>query len=211
MAVTEQEKPPQLRPAWVTRTHDWIAPRLAVALLLTALVVLGIWLIPTVLQAPEKGQVGIAPAAACPSHGRPAFRCEVNAIRKAHHLVPLKPNLRLVAAARRQAHDMVRRDYFGHVSPEGSTVEKRVRAAGYFRGTRSWQIGETLAWASGDATQADATQPALIVRQWMASPPHRAIILGRNFREGGAGIVAGLPIPGNEAGVTVGLVVGVRR
>jgi cysteine-rich secretory family protein len=206
MPVTEQKKGRQHRPAWVPRTHDWIAPRLALALSLTALVVVGIWLIPTVLPGPEKGQVGIAPATSCPSHGRPAFRCEVNAIRKAHHLVPLKPNLRLVAAARRQADDMVRRDYFAHVSPEGSTVEKRVRAAGYFRGTRSWQIGENLAWASGDATQ-----PALIVRQWMTSPPHRAIILGRNFREGGAGIVAGLPVPGNEAGVTVDLVVGVRR
>ncbi len=185
---------------------EWIAPRLALALLLTALAVVAIWLLPTPGFITEKGQVAITPAAGCPRDGRPAFRCEINAIRKAHHLVALKPNLRLVAAGRHQADDMQRRNYFNHVSPDGGTATKRVRATGYFRDAESWRIGENLAWATGTAAQ-----PALIVRQWMASPPHRAILLDPSFRDGGAGIVQGLPIAGRDDGVTVALELGVRR
>ncbi len=65
--------------------------------------------------------------------------------------------------------DMVRRGYFAHTSPGGSTPRDRTRRAGY-RGTR---IGEMIQFAIGrDATRQRA------VRGWLDSPPHRRILLG---------------------------------
>jgi uncharacterized protein YkwD len=75
---------------------------------------------------------------------------------------------RLARAARRHAADMARRHYFGHVSPSGMSPLRRARAAGW-RG----RVGEAIAWGCGGLAG-----PAATVRAWMASPPHRAIILG---------------------------------
>ena len=64
---------------------------------------------------------------------------------------------------------MARRNYFGHVSPDGMSPLRRARAAGWHGG-----VGEAIAWGCGSLSGAAAT-----VRAWMASPPHRAILLGR--------------------------------
>ena len=64
---------------------------------------------------------------------------------------------------------MARHNYFSHVSLSGSSPLRRVRAAGWRRG-----VGEALAWVCG----AQAT-PRGVVAAWMASPAHRAIIMGR--------------------------------
>jgi uncharacterized protein YkwD len=101
---------------------------------------------------------------------------------------------------------MVAENRFAHEDAQGHGPAFRAARAGYVRRTRRWAIGENLAWGQGAAAQ-----PALIVQQWMASPPHRAIILDPEFREGGAGIANGLPIPGGEDGQTIVLLLGVRR
>jgi len=195
---------------WLRVIPKWIAPRIALALLLTILIVLGIWLIPTIFlrpnldgEDPKIYPVSPAPAAGCPTRGRPAYRCEINSIRRANGLVPLRPNLRLVRAARRHAADMVRRHYFSHDTPEGTPPQNRIRAAGYLKGAHHWNIGETIGYGSGPAGS-----PSSIVTAWMNSPPHRAIILDPDFRDGGAGIVNGTPT--GAAGVTVVLNVGRR-
>lgn len=191
---------------------EWIAPRLALAVLCSIIIVLGIWLVPTMLseaplsedQRPEIATpLSESPAAGCPRSGRPAYRCEINAIRKANGLVPLRPNLKLVRAARRHAEDMVRNHYFDHASRNGKQPWDRIRAAGYLKGARSWNVGEDIGYGVGPAGS-----PSEIVKAWMASPPHRAIILDPDFREGGAGIAAGTPTGQN--GVTVVLNVGRR-
>lgn len=129
------------------------------------------------------------PAGVCPiAVGRTSLRCEVNAVRRANGLRPWQVNRRLRAAAQRFAQDMVRRRYFAHVSPEGRTLTDRARSAHYIGRTRSWAVGENIGWGTGTAGS-----PAAIVNAWMSSPPHRAILMSRKFREGGGGIARGTP------------------
>jgi uncharacterized protein YkwD len=75
---------------------------------------------------------------------------------------------RLALAAERHARDMVRWDYFEHVSPRGLGPVDRVREAGFFGG-----VGENL--AVGYVTAPDA------VHGWMQSPGHRANIVECRF------------------------------
>ena len=84
---------------------------------------------------------------------------------------------------------MVRHGYFAHDSRSGAPFTSRIKAAGYLGGARSWRAGESLAWGRG--TRAT---PRAIVRAWMDSPPHRANILGRRFRDLGIGVAAGAPV-----------------
>lgn len=129
------------------------------------------------------------PSGACAKALNPnSIKCEVNAIRRANGRPMLKTSLRLRLAARRHARDMIRRRYFAHVSPDGVSVEERVRRAGFMRGSRSWGLGEDIAWGTGSRGS-----PQAIVASWMRSPPHRAVILNPLYREGGAGIARGTP------------------
>jgi uncharacterized protein YkwD len=125
-----------------------------------------------------------------------ATLCLINVQRRARGLAPLSANATLARAARRHANDMVLRGYFSHVSPTGVTFTTRLQRNGYLRSGCSWSAGETLAWGTGAAAT-----PAGTVSAWMHSPPHRAVLLGRSFREAGIGAVGG--VPGNpSAGVT---------
>jgi uncharacterized protein YkwD len=99
-----------------------------------------------------------------------AVLCLVNQQRARHGRGALTPDGRLMRAAGRHATDMARRHYFGHVSPSGSGPLSRVRAAGWHGG-----VGEAIAWGCGSLSTPRAT-----VRAWMASPPHRAILLSRS-------------------------------
>ncbi|MDP9347050.1 MAG: CAP domain-containing protein [Actinomycetota bacterium] len=94
-------------------------------------------------------------------------------------------------AAGEHARDMVRRDFFDHVSPDGSTPAQRARGAGYAGAS----VGETIAWSSGGAT------PAAIVSMWMNSAPHRLVLLAGGFDVLGIGVAPGAPGLGGE-GVT---------
>jgi uncharacterized protein YkwD len=98
----------------------------------------------------------------------------VNAERRAARLGFLSLDLRLCAIAQHYANDMARRNYFGHVSPEGLDPFARMRRAGYrFR----W-AGENI----GLNADAARTQDALFL-----DPPHRANILRPTFGHVGIG------------------------
>ena len=84
---------------------------------------------------------------------------------------------------------MVRRDYFAHVSPGGSSVSDRLRAAGYGSPGDGWRAGEALGWGTGNRATPDA-----LVDAWLDSPPHRRILLQDVYREFGVGVVAGAPM-----------------
>jgi uncharacterized protein YkwD len=117
--------------------------------------------------------------------------CLVNAERRAHGLTGLRQSRTLRSAATRYSREMVARRFFDHVSPSGSTLSSRARAAGYRGGT----LGENIGWGTGSLAT-----PVEIVRAWMASPPHRAVILNGRYREGGVGVAAGSPlVPGQGA------------
>jgi uncharacterized protein YkwD len=117
-----------------------------------------------------------------------ATLCLINRDRRAQRLPPLTVNLRLSRAAGRHAADMVRRGYFSHDSPEGQTFVDRLRLTGYF-GRCGWSAGETLAWGAGAESS-----PRSRVQAWMHSPPHRAVLLGRSYREAGVAVLRGSPV-----------------
>ncbi len=131
--------------------------------------------------------------------------CLHNKIRSAHHLPLLRANVRLRRAALAHSADMVSRGYFDHTDPSGTTFMDRLRGARYIRRSRNWRAGENIGWGTG----ARAT-PAGVMRAWMASRGHRAIILRRRFRDLGVGAVAGVP-SGGTAGATYTADFGVRR
>jgi uncharacterized protein YkwD len=122
-----------------------------------------------------------------------AVECLVNQQRAASGLGALSHDRHLARAARRYSASMVRQQFFAHVSPSGSTLSERARAAGWSGRT----LGETLGWGSGTLAT-----PSAIVNGWMNSPPHRAIILG-GFRKMGLGVASGSPVGlGGAATVT---------
>jgi uncharacterized protein YkwD len=128
---------------------------------------------------------------------RTALRCLVNATRQEHGLPTLRSSARLNAAADRHSADMVARGYFAHVTPDGRSVTDRVRDTGYLSGANDWAIGEDIGWGTGSASS-----PASIFQAFMNSPPHRRIILSRDFHEIGVGVSAGVPVGGEGSGAT---------
>jgi uncharacterized protein YkwD len=128
---------------------------------------------------------------------RTALRCLVNATRQQHGLSVLRSSSRLNVAADRHSADMVARGYFAHVSPDGRSVVDRVRATGYLSGASDWAVGEDIGWGTGSAST-----PASIFRAFMNSPPHRKIILSREFHQIGVGVSPGVPVAGEGSGAT---------
>jgi uncharacterized protein YkwD len=128
---------------------------------------------------------------------RSALRCLVNVERARHGLPTLHSSARLNVAADQFSADMVARSYFAHVTPDGRSVTDRVRAAGYLGGSNDWALGEDIGWGTGSASS-----PASIFRAFMNSPPHRRVILSREFREIGVGVAPGVPVAGQGSGST---------
>jgi uncharacterized protein YkwD len=101
----------------------------------------------------------------------------------------VRPNARLRAAAESYSREMVANRFFEHVSPvTGSTLQSRIRAVRYLAGFGSWELGENIAWGSGEFAT-----PAFTVDAWMHSAGHRRNILTRRFRQIGIGVVLGAP------------------
>ena len=124
----------------------------------------------------------------------PAVECLVNEQRAGAGLAALAHDRRLARAARQFSSTMVRQHFFDHVSPGGSTLSTRARAAGY----RGGVLGETIGWGAGSLAT-----PGAIVRGWMASPPHHAILMSGAFRRIGLGVAMGSPAgAGGAATVT---------
>lgn len=153
-----------------------------------------------------------AHASAAPAHlstpaATHALQCLINAERRRHGLRPVRAERHLAAAARRHAQNMAARDFFAHVSPSGATVQSRVKNAGYLGGVREWWLGEALAWGTSGAGA-----PRAILRGLLASPPHRAILLSRSYRDVGIGVARGAPRGIGKGALTVTLDFGrVRR
>jgi uncharacterized protein YkwD len=156
----------------------------------------------TLLCALAGGALAASPANAEPCPGadlRPtadnlgavaaATLCLVNEQRSAHDLGPVSENARLTEASVAYSADMVRRRFFGHVDPDGTTLGQRLSKVGYQTGASTWIAGENIATA-----ESSLTTPAATVAAWMESPGHRANILEAGFREIGIGIALGSPM-----------------
>jgi uncharacterized protein YkwD len=103
----------------------------------------------------------------------------VNAERVANGIGPLEHDdvLRLVARAHSQ--DMVERDFFDHVNPDGEDPFDRLGGAAYFY----LAAAENIAWNQG-YDNADV----IAVDGWMNSDGHRANILNDRYTHGGLGV-----------------------
>ena len=123
--------------------------------------------------------------------------CLLNVERKVRGLGQLRANGRLARAALAHAKDMVARTYFAHDSLSGASFIDRIKRTGYMNGGRRWTVGENIAWGGGSRST-----PREIVDAWMHSPPHRANILSRRFREIGIGIALGAPVRGQTSAAT---------
>lgn len=99
-----------------------------------------------------------------------------NAERKKKDLPELKPNPKLIAAARKHSENMARQDKLAH-ELDGKRPIDRARDAGY-RGTF---VGENVACGLPSAEE--------IVKGWMNSEGHRKNILEPSYAEIGIGVV----------------------
>jgi uncharacterized protein YkwD len=119
-----------------------------------------------------------------------ATLCLMNRIRQTFRLHPLRRNASLATIATGQARDMVRGDYFGDQSLSGQTPLARIMASSYTLAPSHVRLltAQNIGWGTGPNST-----PTGIVRAWMHSPPHRAIILTGGYRDVGVGVAAAIP------------------
>ena len=118
----------------------------------------------------------LAPGAAAPAPAsNEAIVQELNRVRIARGLVPLRVDATLQRAARAHSVDMLQNGYFAH----GAFAERMQRY-----GAARWFVGENLAWAV-------SANAATFVRMWLRSPGHRANVLRPSFRRVGVAAVTG--------------------
>ncbi len=104
----------------------------------------------------------------------------VNARRREAGLAAYTVDESLTLMAWSQAHDMVERNYFGHVTPEGRTLRDRFRE----RGLPAYQVGENIYLSVKPANQ--AVEAA--INWFMGDAPHRRNILHQRFTRIGVGV-----------------------
>jgi uncharacterized protein YkwD len=97
---------------------------------------------------------------------------KVNTYRQHHGLHKVRWNRSLAHSAAAYSRHMMRTGYFGHAS--------RIHASHRFR-----TLGEIIELHRGGAGVRTA------FKAWIHSPPHRAVILMRQFKMAGAGFVTG--------------------
>lgn len=114
--------------------------------------------------------------------------CLIDRVRDSTGLRSLHPNGSLHGVAATQSAEMVLGDYFGDDNRLGQTPLQRIAATRYRRHTRGISTAQNIGWGTGT----EAT-PAAIVAAWMASPPHRRIMLTAGFRDVGVGAAAAAP------------------
>jgi uncharacterized protein YkwD len=118
--------------------------------------------------------VVVAPAAQAGGpridRGERAVVRAINSARGHHGIKPLRSAPRLAVAADVHTRSMLVRNYFSH-----GAFAQRVRRYVSLR-----RIGETIAWRSRCSARG-------VVRMWLNSPGHRAVLLSRGFHRVGIG------------------------
>jgi uncharacterized protein YkwD len=165
---------------------------------------------PALARAPHRcSGGGLTPARSDEATVERATLCLINRIRASHRLAPLHGNPALGTVAASQVTTMVELDYFADVRPTGQTPLALIASTPYARRAQV-SIGQNIAWGTGS----DAT-PGEIVAAWMASPPHRRIILTSEYRDAGVAVTPAIPsiVDGGTtpAGATYAMEFGVRR
>src|SRR3989338_7096576 len=104
----------------------------------------------------------------------------INKERGSRNLTVLSRNSSLLTASAGKAQDMIDRDYFAHIDPDGNYVWGKITSAGY----APYRIlGENLAL--------DFSASEGLVQAWLDSPTHRANILHKEFLDQGLSALYG--------------------
>jgi uncharacterized protein YkwD len=119
---------------------------------------------------------------------------EVNAVRRAHGLAPVRGSAALERAAGGHSRAMATLGFFSHTSRDGTIFWKRIARSYSSRGYDYWTVGENLLWSSAELDGAAS------VRMWLKSPPHRKVLLNRLWREVGISAVHASAAPGDFGG-----------
>jgi uncharacterized protein YkwD len=106
-----------------------------------------------------------------------SFLKAINAVRAEHSAPRAHLDDGLIRAARAHSLDMVKAGYFEH----GDFVRRLVSF-----GAQGPMVGEDLGWTVVDSGQTDR-----IIRWWLESPGHRAVLLRKGFTSIGIGIARG--------------------
>ena len=115
---------------------------------------------------------------------------QINEKRLSQGLNPLNENPTLSQAALAKGADMLNKDYWAHVSPDG------VQPWAFFT-----NVGYSYHYA-GENLARDFSNPSAAVEAWMASPSHKENILSAKYKETGVAV-----IEGDLAGVDTTLIV----
>ena len=102
----------------------------------------------------------------------------INRQRTRHGLARVQSSRRLARAADYHSWEMLDANYFAHESRDGTPFDERVRRYANHRA-----VGETLAMLGG-CGKGSARR---VVRMWMKSAGHRAILLSSTYRRVGLG------------------------
>ncbi len=124
----------------------------------------------------------------------------INSVRAVYHLQPLRPASGLAASAAAHSREMLDYGFFAHESPAGGAFWRRIEQYYPSAGFRRWHVGETILWVSPDV---DAR---IAVQDWLNSPPHRRILLGREWRELGVSAFHAKAAPGAFEGLEATIV-----
>ncbi|HEX7610255.1 MAG TPA: CAP domain-containing protein [Solirubrobacteraceae bacterium] len=137
-----------------------------------------------------------------------ATLCLIDRVRVAHHVPALRANRELAAVAASQVSAMVRWDYFADVRPGGQTPLALVFGTHYPVNAAGVSVGQNIGWGTGSYAT-----PARVVSAWMASAPHRRVMLDGGYRD--AGVAATPRVPsvkaGGRRGATYAIEFGLRR
>jgi uncharacterized protein YkwD len=101
----------------------------------------------------------------------------INHERARYGLASVRASRALNRAADYHSREMLLGNYFAHSSRDGGPFDARVR-----RYTHPRALGETLAMLGGGCGRGSAQR---VVRMWMNSPGHRAILLSSRYRRVG--------------------------
>jgi uncharacterized protein YkwD len=102
---------------------------------------------------------------------------DINALRSANGLRPLRASSQLEAAATAHSCEMARDGYFAHGSRNGLAFWRRVRRYYNTRRYRRWQVGENLMWGSPGLSSGQ------VLGAWLESAEHRENLLNPVWRE----------------------------
>lgn len=137
-----------------------------------------------------------------------ATDCLLNRARAAAHEPALHANRSLRRVAFGEVRQMVGWDYFADLPPAGKSSARLIAASRYGARAARLATGQNIGWGTGTYAT-----PANMVAAWMASPPHRALILTPRFSDVGVGVSPTLPavLGQRESGGLYAVEFGARR